>query len=228
MSTHIIAFALVVSVIQIAASGTPPPPAPGAAAVQDEQTKIKAILADPALWGKDFDSLLSTLKDWRESGESKIEVFAGEAVGATPPPNAVSARGQATQLHSRMIEDDPKFKPEFEGQLNKVASVEIDKVVPTVHPSKDDQMPRVVMLNKSERTEYLAPGLTIDTVQARLGQPESVSEEVKDTGDERRPIVLKRYHYAGGAIIFAESDVTKPGKVERVILDATRISGAIF
>lgn len=208
--------------------------APGArhasAAAQAAQAKVQEILADQALWGPDFPELLAAMKDLGESGETKIEVFATEAVGETRLPDLISARARARRLHNLMRDSiQQNFKAEFENRIHRKANEEIQDVVPTVHTSKDDQSPRVVLLNKdSVRPGYLAAGLTMATVEARQGPPEQVTEMVIDTGDERRPIVLTLHSYAGGAIAFAESDVAPRGKVERVILDTAKISNAIF
>jgi hypothetical protein len=50
-----------------------------------------------------------------------------------------------------------------------------------------------------------------------------------DDGSEMRPVVLKLHHYAGGAVVFAESNLNpKAGAVDRVLLHAAVISAAIF
>src|SRR6266851_8719419 len=206
-----------------------PPQTP--ASPQDNQAKIKDILSDSTLWGHDFPALLASIKDWGESGETKIEVFADEAVGATPQADIAHALTQAAIFHRRMTVDKPSFRPQFEASMQISASDAMNTVVPSAHSSKDDQSVRVVLLNSSAATQtsYLAPGLTIQQVQQRRGQPESVTTRLIDSGDERRPLVLRLYQYAQGAIVFAESDVTpRQGAVERVILDTAKISSAIF
>lgn len=181
---------------------------------QTNDAKVRQILNDPTLWGPDFKDLLSAVKNVRESGESKIEVFPEEAVNATPFPDISSALKQASKLHALM-------------NVNSA-------VTPSAHPSKDDGTGRVVLLSKNEsapenkKSVYLAPGLTMETVRERNGSPESVTTRLIDSGDERRPLILKLYSYAGGAIVFAESDVTPVrGAVERVILDVNKIAGVI-
>lgn len=217
-----------------AATARRPAPYPPPPFVQDDQAKVREVLTDSALWGRDFNALLAAIKDWRESGESKVLVFPTEAVGATPQPNVERALAEARELQTLMVVNQPKFKPEVERALRSTASESLKTVSPTVHPSKDDDTERVVLAAKPSRapgpaaTEFLAPGLTISTVEARRGQPERITTQMIDSGDERRPIRLKLYHYAGGAVIFAESDVTPRGKVERVILDTAKISSAIF
>jgi hypothetical protein len=182
--------------------------------IQNNDAKMRQILNDPVIWGPDFKDLLSAVKDVRESGETKIEVFPEEAVNATPYANLVAALKEASKLHGLMSVDSG--------------------VTPSAHPSKDDGTGRVVLISKNEaapekkKTVYLAPGLTMETVRERNGSPESVTTRLIDSGDERRPLILKLYSYAGGAIVFAESDVTPVrGAVERVILDVNKISGVL-
>ena len=77
--------------------------------------------------------------------------------------------------------------------------------------------------------QFLKPGLTISDVEARLGKAERVTTEVLDDGTERRPVILTLHHYAGGAIIFVESDMNPNiHSVDRVFLDVSKISAAFF
>ena len=65
-------------------------------------------------------------------------------------------------------------------------------------------------------------------VLERLGRPERVTTELLDDGTERRPIILTIYHYAGGVIAFAESDVApRPGFINRVFLDVSAVTAAL-
>jgi len=184
---------------------------------QDNAAKIKAIIGDTALWGPDFNALISSIKDWSAVGETKIEVFHGEAVGATQQATITLALSNASKFHenlSRSMKLDDSIK----------------SVIPSAQTSRDDGSSRVVLLRRDERvnpTSYLLNGLSVQFVKERRGEPDRVTTQLLDTGDERRPIILTLYEYAGGAIVFAESDVTPPGTVERVILDAKKIQAAI-
>ena len=66
-------------------------------------------------------------------------------------------------------------------------------------------------------------------VRRRLGKEERVTTELLDDGTERRPVGLTLHFYAGGAIAFVESDHSvKIGSVDRVLLDASKISATLF
>jgi hypothetical protein len=112
------------------------------------------------------------------------------------------------------------------------ADAALKSVASATYLSRDDETARVMLLRRSEsvrETQFLKPGLTISTVEERRGQPEQISyRRIEEEGDTRRPVVLKLHHYAGGAVKFAESNVTPAGVVERVILDVRKISSAIF
>ena len=193
-------------------------------------TKIREILSDSTLWGDDFPALLANIRSWRRSGETRIEIFQNEAVGATPQANIRLALSAAARLHF-LMKESPRFRTNFEAVLKRRAADVNDSVVPSAQTSRDDIWWRVVMVKKSSaaQTLYLAPGLTMAKVQERSGPPESVTTRLIDSGDERRPLILKLYNYAQGSIAFAESNISPtPGTVDRVILDTTRISGVIF
>jgi hypothetical protein len=201
-----------------------------AAAVNpDTGTTIRKILSDSTLWGDDFPALLANIDSWRKSGETKIEIFEHEAVGATPQMNSKQALAAAARLHT-LMKQTPRFRTEFETVLKKRAGDVFDHVVPSAQLSRDDISIRVVVVNKRPATQtlYLAPGLTLKQVQERNGPPESVTTRLIDSGDERHPVILTLYSYAQGSIVFAESNITTRGVVERVTLDINKISAGIF
>jgi hypothetical protein len=221
----------------------------GAAAPEDEMSKVKDILADDALWGDDFTALLASLKDWGETGQREVEVFGNEAgesepaTAATPTPNeAAASLARAGQLNSKLSEGATKFKTDFEAKLKEggdaarieqwSAEAALQNVSSAAYLSRDAESPRVMLLRRSEsqrETQFLKPGLTISMVEERRGQPEQFSyRRIEEEGDTQRPVILKLHHYAGGAVKFAESNVTPAGVVERVILDVRKISSAIF
>lgn len=202
----------------------------GAEIRPDVDTKIREILSDSTLWGDDFPALLANIRAWRRSGETSVEIFENEAVGATRHANIRLALSAAARLHFFMKES-PRFRTNFEAVLKTRAADVNDSVVPSAQTSRDDISCRVVVVKKSSaaQTLYLAPGLTMTKVLERSGPPESVTTRLIDSGDERRPIVLKLYNYAQGSIAFAESNLSPTrGTVDRVILDTNRISGVIF
>lgn len=194
-----------------------------------DQSKIKAILSDSTLWGEDFNALLANVKAIKNSGETKIEVFANEAVGATPHPTIEGALREASELRLQM-QKVRSFKSQFRTLVNARAEELYQKVAPSAHPSKDDESGRVVLLsNEVKKTSYFPVGLTLKSITERHGAPEKITKQLIDTGDERRPIVLTLYHYGDGAIMFAESDLgEEPEIIERVILDTAKVSAAIF
>ncbi len=202
----------------------------GMAIRPDANTKIMEILSDSTLWGDDFPALLANVRSWRRSGETRIEIFQHEAVGATPHANIRRALSAAARLHF-LMKESPRFRTNFEAVLKTRAADVNDSVVPSAQTSRDDISSRVVVVNKSlaAQTLYLASELTMTKVQERCGPPESVTTRLIDSGDERRPVVLKLYNYAQGSIAFAESNLSPTrGTVDRVILDINKISDVIF
>lgn len=223
MRAHIIAltsmFLLLIGSVPTSVSGATVP----------DQSKIKAILSDPGLWGEDFNALLANVKAIKNTGETKIEVFSSEAVGATPHATIEAALHEASELRLQM-QKVRSFKSQFRTLVNARAEDLYLKVAPSAHPSRDDESGRVVLLsNEVKKTSYFPSGLTLKSVTERHGAPEKVTKQLIDTGDERRPIVLTLYHYGDGAIMFAQSDLCEePETIERVILDTAKVSAAIF
>ena len=223
MRAHIIAltsmFLLLIASVPTSVSGATVP----------DQSKIKAILSDASLWGEDFNALLANLKAIKNTGETKIEVFSNEAVGATPHATIEVALHEASELRLQM-QKVRSFKSQFRTLVNARAEDLHLKVAPSAHPSRDDESGRVVLLsNEVKKTSYFPSGLTLKSIKDKHGAPEKVTKQLIDTGDERRPIVLTLYHYGDGAIMFAQSDLGEdPEMIERVILDTAKVSAAIF
>jgi hypothetical protein len=195
-------------------SGTPPPP-------QDPNaTLLLRILQDQTIWGRDFTAVLRALPAFEAAGEETIAVKPAQVVGRHKYRDMESALPAANRASAMTDAAPQQFK------------------VPMRATNATMSAPRPVMLlddrtvrvgTPEERTEYLVKGVSIDTLIARYGQPDSVTEELLDDGTERRPIGLKVYHFAGGAVAFATADINDdPRWVDRAFLDTRAISRAIF
>ena len=198
---------------------------------ETQDAKIVKIVTDPALWSKDFPSLLTTLKSLNRVGETKVSVLSNQAFGETKFSELnPEFKGKTGELHS-LMNTPPKLKPGVEASLNETWNQPLNTVTAVGQPSTDDGSLRVTLTSKAVvRPEFLAPGLTLGTVRQENGEPEKISRRVVSSGgDERRPVILTLYHYAGDAVIFAVSDMSpEPEKIDRAILDTAKISKAIF
>jgi hypothetical protein len=118
-------------------------------------------------------------------------------------------------------------KPEFADLLKGVSAQAPAQLQVEVVPFlPDDDFFHVAWSNPS--LQFLAPNLSVATVRERVGPPERTTQELIQNETERRPVVLTLHSYAGGAIIFAESDWSTPGVVDRVIFDVRAITAALF
>ena len=207
---------------------------------QDEQ--IVKVLTNKVLWRDDFPSLLKRLKSLNASGETKISVLPNEAYGERKF-TSLEVVGETGELHSLMRElrslmmGLPPLKPAVQAKLNATWDQSMDTVTGVGQPSGDDGSVRVNLTSKKPSTtnliptpEFLAPELALSTVKQQNGEPEKVTTQIVDSAEgEHRPEILTLYHYAGGAIIFAVSDMSPtPLIIDRVILDTARVSKALF
>jgi hypothetical protein len=97
---------------------------------------------------------------------------------------------------------------------------------PTVIPAfQDDHMARIAWSSRS--IQLLAPDLSIAAIAKRFGPPDEVKQEMVPSEREGRPVTLTSHRYAGGAVIFAESDWGEPGIVNRVILNVPAVSAEL-
>jgi hypothetical protein len=187
---------------------------------QQNQSAIERILLEPTVWGSDFFTVLPLLRAARESGETSLYVFADRAAGATAFETEQAAQPALTRMRGNMARPSPLRQPFLARGQAAAAAPGTVRATATTFIDGDGFH---VTLSRAPALQLLPPGLTIQTVQARLGAPERVTHQTIQNRGERRPVILTLHVYAGGAIAFAESNMEDPGKVERVVLNLTSI-----
>jgi hypothetical protein len=200
----------------------------GARGGESNSSSLVKILTDRTLWGKDFPTVLAYLQSWEQTGERKVAVFPSQVVGTTLYKTREDAQQAAMKLTRAMEAPQPRPKPEFAALLREVPPQQPIPLRLEVIPFfPDDGSVRVAWTGPS--LQLFDPRLTLATVQSRLGPSERVTQEVVQTEKDERPVTLTQYHYAGGAVIFAESDLSlRPGSIDRVILDVPALAAALF
>jgi hypothetical protein len=193
---------------------------------QNRDDLIRRILSDSKLWGKDFPAVLAALPSFNRAGEIRIAVFPDRIVGERKFKSLDEAGREAENVSKYLNLGQIKFRPEFETLFQRGFRERAAALKPEPLNFLDDDTKRVAVLSRG--SQFLAPGLTIATVRQILGEPEKITKELLDNG-ERRPIILKLYHYAGGAVAFAESNwTTRPGDVDRAFLNVPAATAAVF
>lgn len=193
-----------------------------------QRMDVAQVLTKAGIWGKDFPTVLAFLESWNRINEQKIYVFPDRVVGSTQYNSRDAARGAAARLSDAM--KAPRSRPKAgladllrgaSPQAQTQLRVEVIRFLP------DDDSFHVAWLNPS--AQLLGRNVSIATLQQRLGPPEKSTLELIQNETERRPVVLTLHSYAGGAIIFAESDWSAvPGTVDRVILDVKAVTAALY
>lgn len=188
-----------------------------------EATAVVRILEDRALWGKDFYGLLASLASFQQAGEQRLQVFADRVVGTKRYDSLAEAQRRVPALEQALKRaEDQRLAAAVLRRYQAQPLI----LKPTAIQFVDDGSYRVAALQPD--AQFLAPGLKTATVLERLGKAEKVTTEVLDDGTERRPVILTVYHYAGGAIAFAEADVApRPGFINRVFLDVPAITSSL-
>ena len=186
-----------------------------------QQRGLEEILTDQSLWGEKFPSVLAALPAFAGAGESQIWVFSDRIVGG----NKFRGRDEAERQVKNVIEALKKPPSPRSDKLRTMMATGVSPLKPTAILFRDDRTYRVA----AEGGPFLRPELSIAEVRRRLGKEERITTEVLDDGTERRPVILTLHYYAGGAIAFAESDHSlKIGSIDRVLLDASKISATLF
>jgi hypothetical protein len=193
----------------------------------DAQATLVRILTAPGVWGENFPAALAHLQAWARVNERTVLVFPDQVVGGTPFITQEEAQRLADELRRALNLPRPQSRPEFSEVFKQYsANQSIPFNVEAVYFGDDDSY-RVAWMTSPEG--FMNPSLTFDTIEKLIGQPEEIRTEVVETQGERRPVVLTLHTYAGGAVIFAESDLSpRPGFVDRAILDVRALMSAVF
>lgn len=221
-------------------SATPQPAAPSAVAPAAEAppaaaqaapantSKAASLLADSALWGRDFAAALRALPAYESAGEQTVIVFEDRVVGNTRYEARSAAVAAASnvgrQLSAIRQREQAPMAPNGVLQSLPRPLRQLGTPVPMV--LAEDRALHVG--NAEPNLELLAPGLEITDVASRHGAAETTRTVAIDDGTERRPRILKLHSYDDGAIVFAtNTGAVNPAAIERVILDAQRVSDAV-
>lgn len=201
-----------------------------AAMQESENAKIIRILTNPNLWQKDFPTVIKSINSFDAIGEIKVEVFQNDVVGSRKfEPQDAGLLRETSELRSYMAVN-PRLKQQVVVAINSNWNQLQETVTPAGQAALSDGSLRVSLASKTVvEAQFLAPGLTLNTLREQNGEPESISREVADSSDdERRPLILTLYRYADGAITFATTDTSpNPELIDRAILDTKKISVAI-
>jgi hypothetical protein len=203
--------------------------APGATATQQRPVPLQRILTDGSLWDRDFAALLANLPSWRAVGESSVVVFRDRALGGTPYTDRDRAQLLVARMRDALSQAKGTPNPQFAALLD-AALKAAPNFETTVVTLGEDGSTRVAWTGAPARgLRFLADTLSVARVQERLGPPETVTTYLVPSDRDHRPAVLTLRAYAGGAVVFAESNwAPRPGFVDRVILDPRVISAALF
>lgn len=194
----------------------------------NQSTAVIQVLAKARIWGKDFPSVLAFLESWNRVNEQRIYVFPDRVVGGTRYEKREAAEAAAGRLREAMKATRSRPKPQAADLLRGVpAQTEAKLRVEVIQFLPDDDDYHVAWVNPSLR--FLTPGVSVASIRNALGAPEKTTVELVQNEAERRPVVLTLHSYAGGAIVFAESDWSPmPGTVDRVIFDVRALTAALY
>ena len=213
-----LAFGLV-SVAMMGRCASSPPPAPPQPPAPGREAPLIKALSDQSIFGPDFAAVIRVLPAFSAAGENRVMLFTDRVVGtkryATLEEGQRAAKSILERGERNMSPTLPLPPPR--GRITTITAIR----------SLDDRAIHVVAVLDGAR--FLAPALRLDVIEQRLGPPEKHEQLVIDDGTDRHPLVLELYSYDAGAIVFATREGTlDPRAIDRVFLDAQRITAAVF
>jgi hypothetical protein len=191
-----------------------------------QPSPLTKILTTRSLWGKDYSEALAFLRAWPRINERSVAIFPNQVVGNTPYDTPEEAKRAAEALAEALKAPPPKPNFAFESLL-KEALNRPPPFQPQVIPRFEDDSARVALTGPG--LQFLAPSLSIQQIERLIGMPEKTYTQLIQGKGDRRPILLTLRSYAGGAILFVESDLSsRPGLLDRVILDVDAVTKGVF
>jgi hypothetical protein len=185
---------------------------------------VSRILLEQPLWGRDYPPVLTQLRALQDAGETTAYIFSDRVAGASAFATEQLATPRVERTRAMAAKTAP-LGPQFEALQRQAAARPVTLRATAARLIDGDGYH--VVLTAPTAIELLPPGLTIAAVRARLGEPERVTELTIQNRGERRPVILKLYTYAGGAIAYAESNMAEPNVVERVVINLAAVTPAV-
>lgn len=182
---------------------------------RDPAGPMRAGLARPGLWGRDYAVLVASIPGWARLQEKTVVVAPDVVIGGSPFRSREEAEAQAEALRKALYEPHARLTPLFARLAGQAAGVAASKV--SVERYGGGASYRVVV---GLGLNLLPADLRLSDVERAVGKAEEVKREVDDTGGERRPLVLTGHVHAGGALVYQASNYAPdPDQVVRVVLN---------
>jgi hypothetical protein len=175
---------------------------------------VRASLAQPKLWGRDYPLLIASIPGWARIGEKTIFVAPDVIYGGTPFHTREEAEKRAEELRRALAGTSTPLSPEFARIAEQARGAVAEKV--GVHRYGLDNSYRVIV---GMGLDLIPPELRVVEVQRLLDRQGTVRREVEDGGGEHRPVVFTGVAWSDGALIYQTSNYAPtPGQVVRVVL----------
>src|SRR5262245_28748843 len=179
----------------------------GSAAMWGQTNSAADILKNPQISGSALLATLPYFEIWSESGESEVMLQGDVSKGMHVFANRNDA--EMALLSSRTLSQ---------------GGLPVTPLIINAYPALGYQ------LALKAESSFLRDGLTIREVFSQLGAPEQVRERVITSDDrEVKPINLREYSYASGAVAFAVfTDSPDQDNVDLVFLNVPAVAAALL
>jgi hypothetical protein len=166
------------------------------------------ILNNTQVWGRDFAAMFPYFQTWLDSGESELLLQGDVIKGMRVYKSQEDADRAASLWRSALPAPAPNW-----------IQMRVINAFPDIGYQLAIQAPSLL----------LREGLTLQQIVSQFGSSQQVRERVITTQDrEVKPISLREYSYANGAIVFAvESDSQAPDTIEMAFLNVPAVKAAL-
>lgn len=196
--------------------------APGIGPAFSAQTsRAAAALANHRVWGRAFPAVLRQMNAWASIREVEVVLHRTRLVGSREFELAQGRRAAAV-LEEGLRGDLGSSRLAIERWWGDL-SLACRGFTVHLRPRKM----HVVLEAAADDCDLLSPDVTADLLRNELGPPESIARRILPANDDRTEI-WSLYSYAGGAVIFVESnyaarDAGGRRGVDRVLLNPLKL-----
>lgn len=184
---------------------------------------VLEIISNRAIWGNDFPLALAYMESVAQTGDKTLELTPTALARPQRFVNAQAANPQVGRLNTALQNADQK------DSYQKVRrNFSFQTRPPTTDLVKAAGSDSVLVGLNFGKVQFFKPNVNMITIQKELGQAEQVSYQTINGQGEGLPQILTFHSYAGGAIVFVESNYSRqPRLLERVYFDALKLVNAL-
>jgi hypothetical protein len=198
--------------------------------------RMRAIVTNRTIWGRDFPALLTALPAWHALGEDEIVISQGRVLGGqlATQTEALSRRSEFLRSLPRRLLMLPTIDSLYRGTT--AQGIDLSRFRAMLEGGNVEVVANETghfrLAYRLPNGDVFSPRLTLGTLKAQIGDPDTVTRAVDPSKFEGRSRVVTTYSYADG-VKFVTSNYapivegTDQPSIERALLKVARLAALV-